>query len=248
MYQSSLNLKCTKVLIGEIALKLAPLLIPIVLLEAISMSCHAQNPATVEDRVAQHGPKARARLVPAFARARVRYPAKAVTLVYIKEQQVLHLYAGDDANHLHFLKTYPVLAASGGPGPKLKEGDEQVPEGIYKIESLNPNSRFHLSLRVNYPNAFDQMQAHKEGRTDLGTNIMIHGKSVSIGCIAIGDLAIEELFVLAAESGFTQWNVLLSPCGTQGTCFSKQLFASTFMGPVYENLRREIANLPLPRS
>ena len=75
------------------------------------------------------------------------------------------------------------------------EGDKQVPEGFYRIELLNPNSRYHLSLRVNYPNA-DDIERAREDRRDLlnlGGDIMIHGGAESIGCIAIGNPAIEHL-------------------------------------------------------
>jgi murein L,D-transpeptidase YafK len=109
------------------------------------------------------------------------------------------------------LKTYPVLAASGGIGPKLREFDSQVPEGLYDIESLNPNSRYHLSLRVGYPNAEDRRHAKSDGRTNLGGDIMIHGSNVSIGCLAMGDPASEELFVLAALAGPSNVKVILSP-------------------------------------
>jgi len=93
----------------------------------------------------------------------------------------------------------------------LREGDQQVPEGIYSIESLNPNSSYHLSLRVNYPNVFDREQAAREGRTNLGGDIMIHGGAVSVGCLAMGDEAAEDLFVLAADTGLTNITVILSP-------------------------------------
>ena len=76
---------------------------------------------------------------------------------------------------------------SGRLGPKLKEGDRQVPEGLYRVESLNPNSRYHLSLRVNYPNEQDKSYGRLDGRNNLGTDIMIHGKDCSIGCLAMGD-------------------------------------------------------------
>ena len=69
---------------------------------------------------------------------------------------------------------YPILAASGVLGPKLREGDKQVPEGIYGAEALNPNSKFHLSIRLNYPNTFDRRMAQSDGRTQLGGDIMIH--------------------------------------------------------------------------
>ncbi|NJN46820.1 MAG: L,D-transpeptidase family protein [Candidatus Competibacteraceae bacterium] len=92
------------------------------------------------------------------------------------------------------IKHYPVLAASGTLGPKLCEGDRQVPEGIYRIKSLNPNSAYHLSLELDYPNAFDLRQAERDGRNNPGSAICIHGKAVSVGCLAMGDTAIEELY------------------------------------------------------
>jgi L,D-transpeptidase catalytic domain len=85
-----------------------------------------------------------------------------------------------------FIHSYSVLVASGHNGPKLREGDRQVPEGFYRITSLNPNSSYHLSIKLNYPNAFDQQHADEEGRDRLGGDIFIHGKAASIGCLAMG--------------------------------------------------------------
>jgi murein L,D-transpeptidase YafK len=110
-----------------------------------------------------------------------------------------------------YITTYPVLGASGKTGPKLAEGDRQVPEGVYQIELLNPISRFHLSLRLNYPNEFDRRMGAADGRTDLGTDIVIHGSSVSIGCLAMGDDAAEDLFILAARTGKENVRVLIAP-------------------------------------
>jgi len=103
------------------------------------------------------------------------------------------------------------LAASGESGPKLREVDKQVPEGIYRIESLNPNSAFHVSLRVGYPNESDRLRAKAEGRTNLGGDIMIHGGAASIGCLAVGDQAAEDFFVLAADVGVENITVILTP-------------------------------------
>jgi murein L,D-transpeptidase YafK len=96
-------------------------------------------------------------------------------------------------------------------GPKLQEGDNQVPEGLYRIESLNPNSAFHLALRTNYPNAFDREKARHDGRIYPGSDIMIHGSTASIGCLAMGNPAAEELFVLTAGTGIENIDVILSP-------------------------------------
>lgn len=106
---------------------------------------------------------------------------------------------------------YPLLGASGGPGPKLREGDRQVPEGFYTIESLNPNSLFHLAIRVSYPSQEDREHAAAEGRERLGGDIMIHGKTASVGCLAMGDPAIEELFVLADRVGLANVEIVLAP-------------------------------------
>ncbi|MDX1908244.1 MAG: L,D-transpeptidase family protein [Bacteroidia bacterium] len=111
----------------------------------------------------------------------------------------------------HQIKTYPFTAMSGLPGPKLREGDRQIPEGIYQVGYLNPNSSYHLSLQVNYPNAFDRERAAAEGRTQLGGDIFIHGKDVTIGCIPLGDPAIEEVFILAAAAYPQGIPVIIAP-------------------------------------
>jgi murein L,D-transpeptidase YafK len=70
---------------------------------------------------------------------------------------------------------------------------------------------YHLALRVNYPNQFDKAKGKLDGREDLGCDIMIHGKDCSIGCLAMGDEAVEDLFVLAAETGIDSISVILTP-------------------------------------
>jgi hypothetical protein len=166
---------------------------------------------TVADRVAEFGPAVRTRLGPEFARLGCAYPAQGVVLVGFKQERLLEVWVAGVSGGYRHLKTYPILAASGTLGPKLREGDRQVPEGVYRVESLNPNSAYHLSLRLNYPNEFDRTMAVADGRSALGGDIMIHGSDVSIGCVAVGDQAIEELFVLAAETGLSNIAVILAP-------------------------------------
>lgn len=108
-------------------------------------------------------------------------------------------------------KKYRMTAFSGKLGPKLSEGDGQIPEGIYKIEYLNPNSRFHLSLKVSYPNDFDRAMAAGDGRANLGGDIMIHGNSVTIGCVPVGDDAIEDIFFLVYKIGLKNVDVVIAP-------------------------------------
>ena len=165
---------------------------------------------TVGERVAYYGGAARSRMVPGFERAGVAYPPGRVVMLAIKKERRLEVYAESPGRELRWVRAYPILAASGELGPKLKEGDRQVPEGVYAIESLNPNSAYHLALRVGYPNAFDRKMAAAEGRTNLGGDIMIHGKAASVGCLAMGDAAAEELFVLAAETGIERMKLIIS--------------------------------------
>jgi murein L,D-transpeptidase YafK len=203
--------------------------------------------ATVEGRVAVYGAAARQRMRPAFEAAGIAYPPGAVALVGLKQERRLEVYAGPRPGELRFVHAYPVLAASGLLGPKLREGDLQVPEGVYRIALLNPNSRYHLSLRVDYPNAFDRRNAAADGRSDLGGDIMIHGNAVSIGCVAIGDVAIEEVFVLAADVGHERVSVVLSPVDLRSAPLPAALAeAHPWSDELYAAIRAALAPLPPP--
>lgn len=171
------------------------------------------KPRTVEDVLAAIGPQVDARLRPVFAKAGADYPSPRLTILVFKREKRLELHAADGSGQFRFVSAYPILAASGDDGPKLREGDLQVPEGFYRIELLNPNSRFHLSLRVDYPNAEDLANALAEGRDPrgLGGDIMIHGGATSVGCLAMGDPAAEDLFVLAARTGLDRLEILIAP-------------------------------------
>lgn len=166
---------------------------------------------TVASVIAAVGADARQDLRADFARADVAYPPQTLTLLAIKSTDKLELWAKNHAGDNMLIRTYPILAASGVLGPKLREGDRQVPEGIYQISGLNPNSSYHLSMKLNYPNAFDLKHAKAEGRAEPGTNIFIHGKAVSIGCLAMGDMAIEQLFTLVHDVGRDNVQVIITP-------------------------------------
>jgi len=110
-----------------------------------------------------------------------------------KEERELELYVeSKSTGKFELFRTYPIAAASGKLGPKLAEGDGQVPEGFYfsRASDMNPNSSFHLSFNINYPNAYDR--AHER----TGSFIMIHGSNVSVGCLAMTDEKIEEIYTL----------------------------------------------------
>ena len=108
-----------------------------------------------------------------------------------KEEKELELWVDNGKEFKHF-KTWPICKYSGALGPKLKEGDGQAPEGFYFVprSRMNPRSRFHLSFNLGYPNAYDR--AHKR----TGSALMVHGNCVSIGCFAMTDARIEEIYSL----------------------------------------------------
>ncbi len=149
-------------------------------------------------------------LEPDFRKAGVAYPPKQIALLAYKRTKRLQLWAKGDGSW-RYIKTFPILAASGGPGPKLHNNDHQVPEGVYHIVAFNPDSRFDLSMELNYPNAFDRYHARLDHRYDLGDQIFIHGSHYSIGCIAIGNAAIPQLFVLADLVGLSNIEVVIAP-------------------------------------
>ncbi len=143
--------------------------------------------------------------------AGLEYPLQGgLSLLVFKEERELELWVHTDTLP-RLLKSYPVLGLSGQSGPKRHRGDRQVPEGIYQVVQLNPNSAFHLSLKLDYPNSFDRQKARKERRTNLGDDIYIHGGSSSVGCVAVGNPAIEELFALTFMAGNEPTEVIIAP-------------------------------------
>ena len=113
-----------------------------------------------------------------------------------KEPGVLELWVKGESEKIALFKRYPICAFSGQLGPKLKEGDKQSPEGFYYVgpRQLNPRSRFHLSFNLGFPNRYDQ----HHGRT--GSALMVHGNCVSIGCYAMTDAYVEEIYALAVAA------------------------------------------------
>jgi hypothetical protein len=186
----------------------------------------------------------RSRLAPYFHAVGGPYPPSSVTLVGLKEERRLLLYARAADGGMQWIRSYPILGASGGPGPKLRRGDRQVPEGIYRVESLNPNSRYHLALRVGYPSEWDRQQARRDGRSDLGGDIMIHGGDASIGCIAIGDEAAEDLFVLAADVGLANMHMILAPVDFRRGTVPPSADQPPWVGELYRRIRAELSTLP----
>lgn len=124
------------------------------------------------------------------------------SLVVFKSGRKMLLY-----NDNILLKSYNISLGDNPVGHKEKEGDEKTPEGLYMINGRNPNSKYHLSLRISYPNELDKMNALANGYSP-GGDIMIHGlpnttgflegyfinRDWTNGCIAVNDKEIEELW------------------------------------------------------
>jgi hypothetical protein len=200
---------------------------------------------TVADRLREFGDAARGRMKADFVKAGVSYPPSRVILLVLKQERRMEVYAAAGGTN-RYVRAYPILAASGGPGPKMREGDRQVPEGIYPIELLNPNSSYHVSLRVGYPNEFDRAQAKKEGRTKLGGDIMIHGKALSVGCVALGDPAAEEIFTLAADVGIQNVTVISGPLDFRRASPPSPTNHPAWVNDLYVQIKARMAALASP--
>lgn len=201
--------------------------------------------ATVTDRLSQFGPAAHTHWQPHFAKHGVAYPPQKLLLVGLKREKQLQVYAAAAGQPFHFIRALPIQGLSGKLGPKLSFGDLQVPEGFYRIESLNPNSAFQVALRVNYPNAFDRAQALKDGRTELGGDIMMHGSNASIGCLAMGDAVSEDLFVLATEVGIENIRVILSPVDFRVTDVPPNAKRPAWVTRLYGEIKVALRALPM---
>ncbi len=121
-------------------------------------------------------------------------PGAPVFIRIFKEERELELWMRDAMGGRYVLFKKWSIATYGlsGLGPKLKQGDGKAPEGFYHVAArqLNPDSKFHLSFNLGFPNAYDQFH----GRS--GTALMVHGSDVSIGCYAMTDPVIEVIYLL----------------------------------------------------
>lgn len=179
---------------------------------------------TIEARLDEIGPRARTRLKGRFERAGVSYPPYRLRIVTFKEERLVELYAqGGPSEPWRHVASHELKGQSGTLGPKLKEGDRQIPEGKYRIINANPNSAYHVSLKLNYPSPPDRLQARLEGRAKLGDDIYIHGGALSVGCLAVGDEVAEDLFVLAIDTDFKAIEVWISPVDFRQSALPRQL-------------------------
>ena len=197
--------------------------------------------STVNAVVNYYGKSVREKLKPIFKANNVEYPPKEMTWICLKQEKMFYVFGKDRQGKMKQLLKYQIIGASGGAGPKLKEGDKQVPEGFYSIDGFRPNLVAHIGMSVNYPNAEDRQHAIEEKRSNLGCDILIHGSRWSTGCLAMGNEPIEELFVLAHDTGKSNIKLIFAPCNllvqNPDIDLKKQ---PKWLPPLYENIRQSL--------
>lgn len=122
-------------------------------------------------------------------------PGNPIYIRIFKEERILEIWIKDSSKYRLF-KTYPVCYFSGGFGTKTRENDGKSPEGFYTIAplQLNPSSHYHLAINIGYPNQLEKIKGYS------GTDIMIHGNCVSIGCYAMTDPQIDDIYTLVYKT------------------------------------------------
>ena len=152
-----------------------------------------------------------------------------------KRERVLELWLQRPEQQFALFKSYPICAFSGGLGPKLAEGDKQAPEGFYRVASrqLNPHSRHHLAFNLGFPNAYDR----ELERT--GSALMVHGGCTSVGCFAMTDPQIDEIYTVveaALRQGHDTVDVAIFPFRLTEQALGAETHSEWL--PFWENLKQ----------
>ena len=199
---------------------------------------------TVDSIIEKTGRTALDRLNASLTKAGFVDLPKKIIIVGLKEERILQVY-GITNERAKLIKEYPFTAFSGILGPKLKQGDEQIPEGVYKIEYLNPNSSYHLSVKVSYPNEFDKKKSKLATVKAMGGDIFIHGEDVTIGCIPIGNKAIEEVFLLTENAFKNEIKVIISPRDFRLNKSYPEIKSIEWENELYDIISKELSLIPI---
>lgn len=113
-----------------------------------------------------------------------------------KEEGIVEVWLQAQNGQFKLIKSYPICQWSGKLGPKYQEGDHQTPEGFYTITpgQMHPKSNYHLAFNLGFPNEFDKANGRK------GSFLMVHGFCKSVGCYAMTNDGIEEIFGFARDA------------------------------------------------
>lgn len=219
-------------------------------LAAVMVGCATANEQSwrgaMRAKIQRYSYVAKRKLLPYFNRAGVHYPPQALAFLIFKHSARFEVYAKNKGGRWKYIHSFQVLAASGVSGPKLRSGDRQVPEGVYHIIGLNPQSRFDLSMQLNYPSNFDRQMAQRDGRRRLGADIFIHGAKRSIGCVAIGNRAIEQLFPLVYYVGIENVEAIIAPIDFRLYKPTKSRVHPRWLPFLYGTIKRALKPFPLP--
>ncbi len=135
--------------------------------------------------------KVKPELIFQLKRAGLEYGSPIYIRIFKKSSE-LELWVKNGEKYELF-KIYEICRFSGKLGPKTKVGDNQAPEGFYFVKpaNLNPWSSFHLSFNLGYPNSYERYHGY------TGSALMVHGKCVSVGCYAMTNRYINEIYAMA---------------------------------------------------
>lgn len=256
-YQTFLSINCSSALYlvlfdkrpsKEIVMRLLAFILTCALYQiSFAMAPKVNLNVAIERAIQKYGIPAEPKLKNYFQHAGVAYPPKKIALLAFKKERKLELWARHQ-NRWKLIHIYPLTAFSGRLGPKLKENDRQIPEGIYHLVNFNPFSAYHLSMMIDYPNEFDKMHAEKEGRRRLGNNIFLHGKNTSIGCLAVGNAAIDELFVLIRKVGLKQTKLIIAPNDLRhAKPATPGYLKHKWLPSLYKNIKMALNPFPAPK-
>lgn len=163
------------------------IIIILILLSQIAMSQTTPSSTRAKTAIQKQTPQ----LITEFNQKNLQL-GNPVFIRIFKQEGELEIWI-QNGDSFKLFKTYPICTFGfGGLGPKLEEGDGMAPEGFYYVtaKQLNPYSSYHLSFNLGYPNAYDRV--HKR----TGSALMVHGNCVSVGCYAMRDARIEEIYTI----------------------------------------------------
>jgi murein L,D-transpeptidase YafK len=168
-----------------------------------------------------------------FIDKNLSFPNSTIYWRAFKWNKALELWSySQDSQKYILIHTYPICEIVGDLGPKRQEGDFQIPEGFYNLENFNPNSKYHLSLKISYPNESDRILGLKD---KLGGDIYVHGKCETIGCLPMTDDLIEEIYLI---------NMYAKAEGQEMIPF--HIFPTKLTSKNYNKLKQEYYNGNLP--
>jgi len=198
---------------------------------------------TVSQAIKHYGPYARQSLRKKCKDSGISYPPKRLVLIGLKDERKLLVFGGSE--QMKLIGSFLLVSYSGILGPKLKQGDLQIPEGIYRLTGFQSHNM--LALCVNYPNELDKKNATADHRNNLGGDILIHGGSLSTGCLVVSDDDMEQVFVAVYDVGCNNTKLIIAPCDltalNPAINFKKQ--QPRWLPELYKELKAEMLACPL---